>query len=246
MSDEAERFYELRDDVSREAQMFAEAASRPLPTSATDESQVIEVRLAEDGPLEVTIADRWRDAYEPAELANGVLRTFQQLSAARTAGWVSNLEGSLDEERRNTPVPPLDDSVASKLHRALEGDENIAAEVTKVLENVLSFLDDVSANFDATFDDAVRRGRATHRVAQSPDLSVEVTSGGDLQSITFSEEWASRSSGTHISRELNAAIARSRAETESSSKPLDGTPLAKYQRFVDDPDSFVGFVRGKE
>jgi hypothetical protein len=248
VSDDTERIYELRDSVARDAEMYADAASRPLPGSALDEAGTIEVALDADGRLSVTIGEGWRSEYEPDELAGGVLQTFQELAAARTAGWATNLEGALEEERRNTPIQPVSETVAGKLKAALDDEPDGGAEITKVLENVLSFLEDVSANFDASFDQAVQRGRATHRSEpESRHLAVEVNAAGDLQSLQFSESWVSRASGAEISRELNDAIAHAHADGAArGTGPLDGTPLGKYQRFVDDPDSFVQFVRGKE
>ena len=248
MAEDAERFYELRDDVSREAQIYADAAERPLPESATDESGTIDVAVDPDGLVTVTIADRWPTDYRPEELAETVLRIFQELAAARTAQWVTHLDSARGEDRRSTPIPPLGETTAGKLKEALDDDPDSAAEAAKVLENVLSILEDISANLDTTFDGALRHGRAAHR--SEPDsrhLSVEVSGAGDLQGLTLSADWASRTSGTEISRELNEAIARAREQAAAGAAgPLDGTPLGKYQRFIDDPDSFVRFVRGKE
>jgi hypothetical protein len=248
VSDDTEKFYELRDSFSRDAEMYADAAAGPLPESARDETGVIEIALVAEGGLVVAIGNGWRSEYEPDQLATGVLQTFQDLAAARTAAWATNLEGALEVERRNTPIPPVSETVAGKVKAALDEQQDNGADITMALENVLSFLEDVTANFDTSFDQAVQRGRATHRSEPAErHLTVAVNAAGDLQSLEFSESWLARSTGAQISRELNDAIAQARSDGLSSgTRPLDGTPLAKYQRFVDDPDSFVQFIRGKD
>ena len=248
MSEDTERIYEVHDEVARNAQAFADAAAGPLPGSASNASGSITVNLDEEGLLTVAITDSWASDYQPAELAGGVIQTFQDLAAARTAGWATNLASALDEERPNKPIPPASETTAGKLKAAFDGDADGAAEMATVLENLLGFLEDVSANFDTSFDQAVKRGSASHNSRpESGHLSVSVNAAGDLLSLEFSENWVSRATGSQISRELNEAIARAKADgTTGGAGPLDGTPLGKYQKYVDDPDSFIQFMRGRE
>lgn len=249
MTDDAEKFFEMRDGFDREAQSFAAAAAQPMPSTAADPNGAITVALDADGGPTVTLSERWRDDYEPGTLGAEIVRTFQTLVAERTAGWAQNLDASFDQERRTRPLPSVDDTLAGRLQDALDGDEDSATAVTGVLENILALLDDVSANIDQTFDAAFQRGRTVERSAPpSRNLVVELTVGGDLVGISFSESWLQRTSAAQVSRELNAAIAeaRERSSGTRAAGPLDGTPLAAYQRFIDDQDALVAYLRGKE
>lgn len=248
MSDDTEKFYQFHDEVMRDAQAYAEAAARPVPVSASDESGAIVVAVDGEGAMSVTVTDAWRSTYEPGTLAAGVMQTFQDLASARLTGWAENLDGALDEEYPNKPTPAPSETTAGKFKAAFDADPEGMAEMATVLENLLGFLEDVSANFDTSYDAAVRNASATHRAEpESKHLSVEVRAGGDLQSVSFSENWLARATGAEISRELTAAIAQARAEGETSTAgPLDGTPLGKYEKYIGDPDGFIQFMRGKE
>jgi hypothetical protein len=247
VSDDTERIYELSDELSRDARAFEEAAAAPLPESASDESGAVTVALV-DGTPTVEITDAWRDRYEPDGLAAGVLATFQALVTARTAEWATHAERALGEERPNVPIPSLGETTAGKLRASLEADPDGAAAALATLENILAVLDDFTSHLDESFDEAQRRSRAGHRSEpESHHLTVDVTEAGDLVGLTFSEEWLRRAAGAQISRELNDAIVQARSDAASGGAgPLDGTPLAKYQRFADDPDAFVRLIRGEE
>ncbi|GAB3409687.1 hypothetical protein GCM10027515_28800 [Schumannella luteola] len=248
LSDDTERIYELRDEVSRTGQAYEDAASRPLPEAVSDESGSIGVNIDTDGAYVVTIGDGWNSAYEPGELAEGVVQTLQAFGLARVEGWASNLDSALDEERRNTPIPPLDDTLASQVKASLDGDLDSARETERILENLLGFLEDVEANLDSTFDIVSQRGARTGAAStETRNVSVEVTAGGDVRSLQLDEDWLSRSSGAQISRELTAALAQAHADAASSGAgSFTGTPLEKYQKFADDPEAFARYVRGQE
>ncbi|MDQ4215273.1 hypothetical protein [Microbacterium capsulatum] len=248
MSDDAEMFFELRDEVSRDAQTYADAAGRERPASTTDEAGQIEVTLSETEGTTVVVGDNWQDVYRPGELGSAIVETVQQLAAARTAAWAEGLGEAAEETRRPSPTPPAGESAAARIQAALEAEPDGGAAVTRSLENVLAMLDDISANIDETFAEAFRRGRTTHSTTPlSRNLTVEVSAMGELVSVSFSENWLARTSGSQISRELNAAIAEARAATATSrdAGPFAGTPLAEYQRFLDDPDSFVDYISGR-
>ncbi|KEP75169.1 hypothetical protein HR12_37745 [Microbacterium sp. SUBG005] len=249
MSDDAERFYELHDEIMREARAYEDAAAQPLPASANDDSGTIFLDLSPEGLLTVDIGDNWRDVYAPAELADGVLSVFGALSQARLSEWAVQLDQAMDRPRPSTPVPPTSQTVAGRMKAALEAEPETTAAANKVLENVLDVLDDIVANFDSTYDEAVRRGRAgTSIETADARVRVRVSPAGDLLALEMSPEWLSRATGGDVSRELNEAISRARADTalRATGGMLEGTPLAKYQRFVDDPEAFENFLRGKD
>lgn len=249
MSDDAERFYQLHDDLMREARIYEDAAAQPLPASAHDDSGTIFLDLSGEGVLTVDIGDAWRDTYAPGELADGVMAVFGALGEARLAEWAVQVDAAMDRPHAATPIPPTSQTTAGRMRAALEAESEGTVAANKVLENVLGVLDDIVANFDSTFDAAVARGRAGTRV-ESTDarVSVRVSPAGDLLSLELSPTWVSRATGGDISRELNDAIARARSDTalRAAGGVLDGTPLAKYQRFVDDPEAFENFLRGKD
>ncbi|AVL96037.1 hypothetical protein AB0O70_09775 [Microbacterium paraoxydans] len=249
MSDDAERFFELRDEVDSQAKMFADASARAVPASFTDEAGLVTAQIDEDGVLSVEIADRWRDGIEPSALGDRIVAAFQGLSAARVEAWAANIGDAAEQDHRPSPIPSTHDSVAARLQEALLAEPETTPAVERALENMLAFLDDVSANIDATFAGALSRGRQTEEVAPlSRHLTVELSAGGHLVAVSLSPNWAERSSGAQISRELNDTLREAFEKTRATrdAGALDGSPLEKYGRFVDDPDAFVAFVSGKE
>lgn len=249
MSDDAERFFQLHDDLMREAKVYEDAAAQPLPASANDDSGAIFLDLSPEGVLTVDIGDSWRDAYAPQELAGAVLGVFGTLSEARLAEWASQVDAAMDRPHASTPVPPASQTTAGRLKAALDAEPEATVAANAMLENVLGVLDDIVANFDTTLDEAVQRGRAGTRVdTADARVSVRVSPAGDLLALELSPTWVARATGGDISREVNDAIARARADTSlrAAGGVLDGTPLAKYQRFVDDPEAFESFLRGKD
>lgn len=249
MSDDAERFYELRDEVDREARMYAEAADGALPDSFRDESGLITARLDERGLLSFDIADRWREGIEPSQLGDRVVAAFQALNAARIEAWATNIGDASEKEHRASPIPSTQDSVAAKLQEALLAQPDSTPAVEQALKNMLAFLDDVSANLDETFAGALSRGRQTEEVAPlSRHLTVELAAGGQLVAVSMSPNWVAGSSGAQISHELNDTLREAFDKTAAAREagPLDGSPLEKYGRYVDDPDAFVAFITGRE
>lgn len=249
MDDDAERFYELRDEVDREAKMYAAAAEGALPGSFADESGLITARIDERGLLSFDIADRWREGIEPSALGDRIVAAFQALDAARVEAWATNIGDASEQEQRASPIPSTQDSVAGKLQEALLAQPESGPAVEKVLENVLSLLDDVSANLDETFSGALNRGRQTEEVAPlSRHLTVELAAGGQLVAVSLSPHWAASSSGAQISRELNDTLREAFEKTAPAREAgaLDGSSLEKYGRFIDDPDAFVAFITGRE
>lgn len=248
MSDDAERLYELRDEIDRDARMYEEAAGRALPDSFTDESGVITVRIDDRGVVSFDIDERWRDTIETSALADRLVEAFQALNAARVEAWATHVGDASEQPRGPSPIPPVHDSVAAKLQDAILEQPETGPAVEKVLENVLAFLDDISANLDETFAGALQQGRTEEFSPLSRHLSVELSGGGHLVAVSLSPTWADRSSGTQISRELNDALreAFEQATQTRDSRALAGTPLEKYGRFVDDQDAFVAFLTGKE
>lgn len=247
MADEAETIYELRDELARDAQAYEDAAARSLPTEASDDAEMIHVRVADDGVPTITVRDGWLSAYEPGELAGEIMATLGRLSQARLEAWAFGAGEALDVERRNTPVPPLSETTAGKVKAALEAEKDESVAITAMLERVLTMLDDIADNLDSGFDDALRKGQATAAGTSSGrSVIVQVAPSGDLRSIELSERWLEATSADQISREITAAIAMARDETPPSEGPLDGTALAAYQRFVDDHDAFVRFLNGKD
>ncbi|MBN9177400.1 MAG: hypothetical protein J0I43_08565 [Microbacterium sp.] len=247
MSDEAETIYELRDGIVRDAQTYAAAAARPLPATAVDDEDVVRVELGEDGTPVVTVRDGWLAVYEPSELSGVVLSTLARLGEARTEAWATGLGEEFDAERANVPLPALSDSVAGRIQASLEDDPDASAAVTAMLERVLTFLDDVAENVDASFDAAVRRGQVTTEgAADGRHVVVRLAPTGELRAMEMSERWLEAATPGDITRQINAAIEEAGRQTPTSSSPLEGTPLGEYQRFVDDPDAFVRYLRGKD
>jgi hypothetical protein len=247
-ADDTERFFEVADEVSRDEQIFADAAAPPFTGSASDESGSLTVTLDSVAGVSVAVGDDWRSHYEPDALAAGILQTLQLVIAERNAAWAENLDRAMDVPRSNVPVPPRSESVTATMQAAFDADADPGATVMTTLQNLLDVLDDVTANFDATFDEIERRALATQRTETfSRAVSVEVNVAGDLQSLTIAAEWADRSTAGQISREINDAIGEARATAAASAiGDLEGTPLAKYERLMHDPDAFARFLRGEE
>ncbi|MFT4258431.1 hypothetical protein [Microbacterium sp.] len=248
MTDDAEKLYGLGDELNREARLLADASRGVGPQTAEDPSGTIRVTRGEDGTPSFAINEGWRSSYRPSELAAAVIQTLARLADVETEVWSERLEEGLGENRGSIPTPPVSGSAAARLQAALEAEPDRGAALTRTLENVLSMLDDMTANIDETFKVAVQRGNTTYSSASlARNVVVEVTVGGDLIDVSFSESWLSRSSGAQITRELNEAIADARGSAAAvlGQKPFEGTPLAKYQRFLDDPDSFIDEIRGR-
>lgn len=248
MTDDAERFFELRDEVDREAQMYTEAASGDQPSSLTDETGALTVSIDSDGLISFAIANNWQDHIGASELADRLLGTFQALSTARLESWGTRLGEAQEHEHRATALPSTSDSVAEKLRTALTESPDAASQVERMLENVLEMLEDMTAGFDETFATAMSRGGRVDTVAPlSGHLTVNLTAGGQLLGITLDSRWAARSAATQITRELNEALREAREATaeERSSAALVGTPLEKYQRLIDNPDDFVSYITGR-
>jgi len=248
MTDDAERFFELRDEFDREAQMYTEAAEGEQPASHTDETGALTVNIDSDGLISFAIANDWQNHIEASALAGRLVETVQQLSTARLEAWGKHLGEAQEHEHRATPLPPTSDSVAEKLRTALTESPDAASQVERMLENVLEMLEDMTAGFDETFATAMSRGGRVDTVAPlSGHLTVNLTTGGQLQGITLDSRWAARSAATQIARELNEALREAHEATaeERTSAALAGTPLEKYQRLLDDPDGFVSYMTGR-
>ena len=249
MTDDAERFFELRDSFDRNAQLYQHAAEQPLPTEHTHATGVITVAIDDGDVVEVSLTESWRDEFAPEELGAAIVQTFQQLTIDRAGAWAQNVDEAGEREYRASSTPPVDDSFAAKVHRAVEDDPDRGAALTQVLENVLGVLDDISQNIDETFSSAFNRGRTvtTPVAGGHRDVQVEVTAGGDLVGVSFDDRWIQTANAATITRELNHALAQAREQTAlAASNPLEGTPLARYQQYADDPDSFLRYLTGKD
>ncbi|QAY59136.1 hypothetical protein ET475_03435 [Microbacterium protaetiae] len=249
MTDDAERFFELRDSFDRDAQLYRHAAAQPLPTEHTHATGVITVGIDDGDVVEVSLTEAWRDEFAPDELGSVIVQTFQQLMIDRAGAWAQNVDEAGEQEYRATPTPPVGDSLAARVHQAVEDDPDRGAALTTVLENVLGVLDDISQNIDETFSAAFRRGRTVTTTAAGGhrDVNVEVTAGGELVGVSFDDSWIRSANAATITRELNHALAQARERTTlAASHPLEGTPLARYQQYADDPDSFLRYLTGKD
>lgn len=248
MEFDGEEFYELHDRIAQETQRLTAAGDRELPSSATDESGTI--RVSRDGRSAITVAigDGWRSARQPDDLSAGVFEAIAALAAAQTAEWSEGFAEASDAGYPSVPTPPVSGSVAAKVQASLEADPDGGAALTRTLENVLAMLDDFAANIDETFAHASDVGRATFAAKSSDgNVEVEVGAAGDVLGITFSEHWLARATAAQISRELNATIAQATqvAADAQPQSPFEGTPLAGYQQWLDDPDVLVEQLRGK-
>lgn len=245
MADDAERFYGLRDELDTELQVYRRSADQPLPTAHTDETGAVTVAIdPADGVLSATITEAWRDAYEPDGLGGAVVATFQALAVDRAAQWAQNVDAARDDVYHPSPTPPVDDSFAAKVERAISDAPDRGEAMARVLGNVLEVFDDISQNLDATFATVLAQDRTV--LAASREMEVTLSSGGDLVRVDIDANWVQTAAAATITRELNIAFMEAHERAEASPTLLENTPLGRYQRFADDPDSFLRHLIGKD
>lgn len=252
MSDEAEEIFALRDEFDRQRQVFQAAAQRDLVDSASDDSGEITIVLPrQDADLEIRIGGKWKDHYAPSDLAQGILQTYAKLAAARMAAWAEGVSEEQALEHRATPIDPSSDATATAtaIREGIDGREMTTENVTSMMERTLSLLEEMDRGFAETFDIASNRVRGVQAGETfSGFATVEITGGGDLADVSFSQRWLAGASGQSVTAELRNAIQAARQEANNApavTNPLAGTPLEKLHGLVADPEAFTNYLLGE-
>lgn len=251
MSDEAEEIFALRDEFDRQRQVFQAAAQRDLADSASDDSGEITIVLPrQDADLEIRIGRKWKDYYAPSDLAQGILQTYAKLATARMAAWAEGVAEEQTVERRATPIDPSSDATATAIREGIDGREMTPENVTSMMERTLSLLEEMDRGFAETFDIASNRVRGVQTGETfSGFATVEITGGGDLADVSFSQRWLAGASGQSVTAELRNAIQAARPGNNHAtavSNPLAGTPLEKLHGLVADPAALASYLLGKD
>jgi len=244
VSDDLDRLYDLRDEVDREQQRLSVDATTSATVEATDDSAAVTVVFGSTGHrLTVTVAESWRDAYEPEQLGAAIVKVATQAASDRLLAW-----GTAAQDRprpRARPLPSLSDTGVGRLAAALESGD-IGRSPAAVTERIVAMLSELNRGLDETFALVRRRAEETF-TARSADghVEVEVDQSGLLRRVDVSLEWLQNARAHVIGADVTAAIVAAQAQRgdESSANPLAGTPLEKFAALATDPDALVRMIR---
>ena len=231
------RLGDLRDEMDRALSRFQTSVDALGPTTGSDKTEAVTVRLDRDGALRsVAVTSDWKTRVRPVELGLAVVAAYGNAVANRLELYAVRMgESDSGPPPALRPAPLPSQTLGGQLWEVTRDSDPESAAATEAFG---TFLHEVNEDIARALGSLRAQRQATYS-ASSParHVTVTVNSGGVLQVVAISTSWVGRTHPTNIGREITQAAlaATETARTSTALALLSEGVLNDIQRLSSDP-----------